>query len=167
MRLTDQRGFTLIEMLVAAGLSLFIMASIGGVFRAQSHTVKGQESRMEAHEYALTVLDVMVREIRNTGYYPGAACDATGGIVSASATSINIRYDKNGDGLCSGDDEVITFAFAGSDVTRNPLTTNQVLTDGNQRTFSLPTIRSRHRAPLRPHSPHCLCPLPTARLLKR
>ncbi len=131
MRLTDQRGFTLIELLVAAGLSLFIMASIGGVFRAQSHTVKGQESRMEAHEYALTVLDVMVREIRNTGYYPGAACDATGGIVSASATSINIRYDKNGDGLCSGDDEVITFAFAGSDVTRNPLTTNQVLTDGN------------------------------------
>jgi prepilin-type N-terminal cleavage/methylation domain-containing protein len=127
MRLTNQRGFTLTELLVAAGLSLFILASIGGVFRAQSHTVKGQESRMEAHEYALTVLEVMVREIRNTGYYPGTACDATGGIVSASATSINIRYDKNGDGACSGDDEVVTFAFAGSDVTRN----GQALSDSN------------------------------------
>ena len=163
MRLTDQRGFTLIELLVAAGLSLFVLASIGGVFRAQSHTVKGQESRMEAHEYALTVLDVMVREIRNTGYYPSTACDATGGIVSASATSINIRYDKDGDGACSGDDEVITFAFAGSDVTRN----GQALSDGNVTAVSSPTIRSRHRAQLRQHSPRCLCPLPTALRSKR
>jgi hypothetical protein len=86
---------------------------------------------MEAHEYALTVLDVMVREIRNTGYFPSVACDSTGGITSASAISITVQYDKNGDGLCNTDDEVITFSFAGSNVTRNPLTTNQVLTDSN------------------------------------
>lgn len=132
MRLKDQSGFTLTELLVATGLSLFVLASIGGVFRAQTHTVKGQESRMEAHEYALTVLDIMVREIRNAGYYPKAPpCVVTGGgIVSASATSINFRYDRTpgGDGDCADDDEDITFAFAGSNVTRN---VTQVLTDGN------------------------------------
>ncbi len=85
------------------GLSLFILASIGGVFRAQTHTIKGQESRMEAHEYALTVIDVMIREIRNAGYFPSTACDATGGITSASATSISFQYDRDGDGVCSGD----------------------------------------------------------------
>ena len=127
----NERGFTLTELLVAAGLSMFILASIGSLFRAQTHTIKGQESRMEAHEYALTVLDIIAREMRNTGYFPTAACDATGGITAASATSISFQYDKNNDGACSGDDEVITFSFAGSDVTRNPLTTNQVLTDGN------------------------------------
>jgi prepilin-type N-terminal cleavage/methylation domain-containing protein len=127
MTLKDQSGFTLIEVLMTMGLSLFVLASIGGVFRAQTHTIKGQESRMEAHEYALTVIDVMVREIRNAGYFPNTACDATGGIVSATATSINFRYDKNGDGACSGDDEVITFAFASSNVTRN----GEALSDSN------------------------------------
>ena len=131
MTLKDQNGFTLIELLLAMGLSLFVLASIGGVFRAQTHTIKGQESRMEAHEYALTVIDVMIREIRNAGYFPGLKCDLTGGIVSATATSISFQYDRDGVGGCSGDLEVITFAFAGSNVTRNPLTTNQVLTDGN------------------------------------
>jgi Tfp pilus assembly protein PilW len=124
---TDQSGFTLTELLVGAGLSLFVLASISGVFRAQTHTVKGQESRMEAHEYALTVLDSMVREIRNAGYFPSTACDATGGIISASATGISFRYDKNGNGACSGDDEVITFAFGSSNVTRN----GEALSDSN------------------------------------
>lgn len=125
----NERGFTLTELLVAAGLSLFILASIGSLFRAQTHTVKGQESRMEAHEYALTVLDIIVRETRNAGYFPTTACDATGGITSASATSISLQYDKNNDGVCSGDDEVIAFAYdsVGLNVTRN----GQSLSDGN------------------------------------
>jgi Tfp pilus assembly protein PilW len=126
-RLKGQSGFTLTELLVGAGLSLFILASIGTVFRAQTHTVKGQESRMEAHEYALTVLDVMIREIRNSGYFPSTSCDSTGGITAASASGITIQYDRNGNGACSGDDEVITFAFASSNVTRN----GQALSDSN------------------------------------
>jgi Tfp pilus assembly protein PilW len=125
--LKGQSGFTLTELLVGAGLSLFILASIGTVFRAQTHTVKGQESRMEAHEYALTVLDVMVREIRNSGYFPSTSCDTTGGITAASVSGITIQYDRNGNGACSGDDEIITFAFASSNVTRN----GQALSDSN------------------------------------
>ena len=150
----NERGFTLTELLVAAGLSLFVLASIGSLFRAQTHTIKGQESRMEAHEYALTVLDLIVREMRNAGYFPTAACDATGGITAASATSISFQYDKNNDGACSGDDEVITFSFAGSDVTRNPLSTNQVLTDGNATalTFTYYPQQTSSTAP----APYCV-----------
>ena len=129
MKLKDQSGFTLVELLVAAGLSLFVLASIGGLFRSQTKTVKGQESRMEAHEYALAVLDIMVREIRNTGYFPGTACNATGGITAATATGFSLVYDKNADSACSGDDEVVAFAYDGTNqnVTRN----GQALSDGN------------------------------------
>jgi prepilin-type N-terminal cleavage/methylation domain-containing protein len=125
----SQKGFTLVELLVATALSLIVLASVATFFRAQTKTVKGQESRMEANEYVLTVLDMVVREIRNTGYYPKAACDTTGGITSASTNGFSLQYDKNSDGACSGDDEVIAFAYdsANKNVTRN----GQALTDGN------------------------------------
>jgi prepilin-type N-terminal cleavage/methylation domain-containing protein len=129
MKLRSQKGFTLIELLVATGLSLVVLASVATFFRAQTKTVKGQESRMEANDYVLTVLDLIVREIRNTGYFPSTACDTTGGIASASTTGFNLQYDKNSDGACSGDDEVIAFAY---DSTNNNVTRNgQALTDGN------------------------------------
>ena len=129
MKLRGQKGFTLIELLVATGLSLVVLASVATFFRAQSKTVKGQESRMEANDYVLTVLDMVVREVRNTGYFPITACDTTGGITSASTTGFNLQYDKNSDGACSGDDEVVAFAYDGinGNVTRN----GQALTDGN------------------------------------
>jgi Tfp pilus assembly protein PilW len=130
MRLKDQRGFTISELLVAAGLSLGVMASIYGVFRSNLHTVKAQESRMEAHEYAMVVLDNMMREIRNTGYFPTVACNGTGGVVSATATLFALTYDANSDGDCADTDEAVTYQRNGNDITR---TTNsaQTLTDGN------------------------------------
>ena len=75
---------------------------------------------MEAHEYAMAILDVMVREIRNTGYFPtGTACgnvSNTAGVASATTSSFSLVYDKDGSGTCSGDDEVVrllTTALAG------------------------------------------------------
>ena len=98
MRINKQAGFNLIELVVAMGFSLAVLASVYGFFRAQTHTTKGQESRMEAHEYAMSVLDTIVREIRNTGYFPnnGTPCTNvanTGGIVAATADSFRLVYD--------------------------------------------------------------------------
>lgn len=131
MTLQDQRGFTLTELMVAAGLSLFILASVYGVFRSQTHTAKGQESRMEAQEYAMSVLDLMVREVRNTGYFPNGLCNATGGVVEATATSFRLVYDANGDGDCLDTDEDIKFELQGSNILRN----TQSLTDSNVTAF--------------------------------
>jgi prepilin-type N-terminal cleavage/methylation domain-containing protein len=131
MTLKDQRGFTLSELLIAAGLSLVVMASIYGLFRSQTHTIKRQESRMEAHEYALAVLDIMVREIRNTGYFPtGTACTNvanSGGIVpTPTSDSFRLVYDTNSDGSCEED-----VAFTYDSVNRNILRNGSALTDGN------------------------------------
>ena len=130
MRLKDQNGFTLAELMVSASLSLAVLAAIYSLFRAQTHTIKGQEGRMEAHEYAMSVLDLMEREIRNTGYFPtGTACSTpanTTGIVEATAQSFRLVYDSNGDGACEED---VSFTYDATN--RNVLRNGSPLTDGN------------------------------------
>jgi hypothetical protein len=138
--------------MVAAGLSLFVLAIIYGVFRSQTHTVKGQESRMEAQEYAMSVLDLIVREIRNTGYFPTTECNSTGGIAAATATSFSFVYDRNNDGACTGDDEVVVFAYDGTNVTRN----GQALTDGNATAFQF-TYYPQQTSGTAP-APYCISP---------
>lgn len=134
MRLKDQGGYTIVELLISAGLSLTVLAAVYGVFRSQTHTIKGQESRMEANEYALNVIDMMVREIRNAGYFPsGTACPSpanTSGIVSASATSLRIVYDSNGDGACEED---ISYSY--DSTTKNVSRNTAMLTDANATAF--------------------------------
>lgn len=130
VKLKQHHGFTLVEILVSMGFSLAVLASIYGLFRAQTHTVKGQESRMEAHEYALSVLDTIVRETRNTGYFPtNVACtnvSNTGGIVTAAAQSFRLVYDTNADGSCEED---ISFTYDSAN--KNVLRNNVTITDGN------------------------------------
>ncbi len=114
------------------GFSLALLASIYGVFRAQTHTTKGQESRMEAHEYAMSVLDTMVREIRNTGYFPnnGTPCTSpanTGGIVSATADSFSLVYET--DMTTTNCDRTVAFTYDGAN--KNILRDGASLTDGN------------------------------------
>jgi Tfp pilus assembly protein PilW len=154
MILKRSSAFSLIELIVAMGFSLAILASIYGVFRAQTHTTKGQESRMEAHEYAMSVLDAIVREIRNTGYFPnnGTPCvnvTNTGGIVTASADNFRLVYDANSDGVCEED---ISFTYDGT--TQNILRNGTELTDGNATavTFTYYPQQTSGTAP----SPYCV-----------
>jgi hypothetical protein len=135
LKLTSQSGFTIAEMMVSAMLSLMVLGSVYGVFRAQSHTVKGQESRMEAQEYGLSSVDMMVREIRNTGYFPGALCNATGGVVAATATTFGFVYDADGNGACAGTDEAVTYQVAAGDITRTANGVTQALTNANVTAF--------------------------------
>ncbi|HWO42650.1 MAG TPA: prepilin-type N-terminal cleavage/methylation domain-containing protein [Candidatus Eisenbacteria bacterium] len=133
----SQSGFTIAELLVSTALSLMVLAGVYTVFRSQTHTVKAQEEHMEAHEYALAVIDLMVREIRNAGYFPtGTACTNvanTAGVVSASSTSLRFVYDSNGDGNCEED---ITYSFTGSNITRTYNGSTETLTDGNVTAFT-------------------------------
>ena len=124
-------GFTLAELLVAMLLSSIIMGGVYSVYRMQSHTMKIQEKRLDAQDYARSVLDMMVREIRNAGYNPNGAVSATAlgtncaggavgapGVVTATATSFRFTYDFQGtttgsvpNGTCDNADEDITYAL--------------------------------------------------------
>ncbi len=153
------------ELLVSILLSSIIMGAIYSVYRVQTHSAKVQESRLEAQEYARSVLDMMVREIRNAGYNPlgapttppylGTGC-ASGiggslvgapGVVSADVQTITFTYDFTGassvpDGNCTTADEQITYTYdttgcaAGlANVTRNG--SSNPLTNCNVTSFSL------------------------------
>src|SRR3990167_6466064 len=99
---TSCGGFTIVELLVSILLTSIIMGAIYSVYRVQTHSAKAQENRMEAQEYARSVLDMMVREIRNAAYNPLSATNGTncaGGaagapsVVTATATSVRFTYD--------------------------------------------------------------------------
>jgi prepilin-type N-terminal cleavage/methylation domain-containing protein len=138
MNLTDQRGFTIAELLISSTLSLIVMTGVYTVFRSQVHTVKVQEKRMEAHEYALNAIDLMVREIRNAGYFPtGTVCGNvtnTSGVVSATATSFRFVYVSDASSNCNED---VTYSYTGTDITRTYNGTTETLTDGNVTAFQL------------------------------
>ena len=99
MAIKGESGFSVGELLVATVMIFILIGVIYNTFRVQIHTTKSQESRVVAQEYARTALDMMVREIRNLGYFPaGAACPApanTSGFVTANAQSIQFVYDLN------------------------------------------------------------------------
>lgn len=128
MTLKSKKGFTIIELLVSILLTSIIMGAIYSVYRVQTHSAKVQENRLEAQEYARSVLDMMVREIRNAAYNPLSATNGTncaGGssgvpsVVTATATSIRFTYDfqntagtaSTPDGQCDGPNEDITYQF--------------------------------------------------------
>ena len=138
----SQKGFTLAELLVAMALSLIVLGAVHAVYRVQAHTVKAQEYRMEAQEYARAALDLMVRETRNLGYFPNrtpcAAPANTKGLVAASAQSIHFVYDADGNGDCAAAGEDITYSYDAA--TQNISRTQnggaaQTLTDGNVTAF--------------------------------
>jgi type IV pilus assembly protein PilW len=136
----NQKGFTLIELLVAMVLSLIVLGAGYSVFRVQTHTVKAQESKMEAQEYARASLDMMVREVRNLGFFPTLkACTTVpaniNGIIAAAVNNFQFVYDANGDGDCADANpaENIIYSYTGTDITRDINDGNgpQVLTAGN------------------------------------
>jgi prepilin-type N-terminal cleavage/methylation domain-containing protein len=107
---TSHRAFSLIELLVAILLGSVVMGAIYSVYRVQTRSMKVQENRMEAQEYARSVIDLMVREIRNTGYAPitGTTCQ---GIMAAEAKKIQFLNDSNADTDCVDLDEDVTYEF--------------------------------------------------------
>jgi type IV pilus assembly protein PilW len=143
----NQKGVTLAELLVAMTLSLIVLGAVYSTFRVQSHTVKVQGQRMEAQEYARAALDIMVREIRNIGYFrnrvPCTTPGNTNGIVTASNTTIRFVYDLDYDGFCvtSGEDITYTYDSVSKNISRtvnvgpNPGPTEN-LTNGNMTAFS-------------------------------
>jgi prepilin-type N-terminal cleavage/methylation domain-containing protein len=145
----NQKGFTVVELLIAMAMSLTILAAARVMYVLQAHTVKAQETQMEAEEYARVTLDMMAREMRNLGYFPKlTACASpanTKGIVTATATSINFAYDADGNGDCAGTvasigtSENITYTYdaAAKDITRTADGSAQTLTNGNVSAFQL------------------------------
>lgn len=120
-------GFTTAEVLVAALFALLVVATLYSFYREQLFNLLSQETRTATLEDGRGALDMMVRELRNAGAFPvttDATCAKDGQniplrVVSASADSIQIQSDLNGDGTCATGEKV-TYAYSSTPTSTCP-----------------------------------------------
>jgi type IV pilus assembly protein PilW len=120
----SQKGFTLVELLVAMTISSVVMAGIYSAYYSQQKTQVVQEQMADMQQNLRAAMFYMEREIRMAGCDPTGDADA--GIVTASDVSMSFTEDIRGDTLGSDPDgdmadpnENITYALVGTDLQRN------------------------------------------------
>ncbi len=121
---TNNKGFTLVELLITMVISTVIMAAIYSSYTLQQKSYYSQSQVVEMQQNLRAALQVMLGEIRMAGYDPLDSADA--GIVAASATGMQFTLDTIGstpynesDGDTSDADENITYQLVSTDLQRN------------------------------------------------
>jgi type IV pilus assembly protein PilW len=112
----NNRGFTLVELIIAMAVGMIVLGAVYAVFIAQNKHLANQEQLTEMHQNARIAMEMMVREISMAGYNPTGATTRPG-IVAAGANSITFSMDitdtgdttKIADGLTDGPNEYITY----------------------------------------------------------
>ncbi len=108
MRKKTEAGFSLLELTIAMGISLAVLAAASTLLATSLRTRSRENTRSEALASAQRALNIMTREIGNSGY--GLTDN---GIVTAdsAANSIRVRANLNNDTDLSDTDEDLRFVF--------------------------------------------------------
>jgi len=117
----SNRGFTMVELLIALVVSLLALGAIYSTFLNQQKSYHIQEETAAMHQNIRAAMFYMEREIRMAG------CDPTGragsGILTANANSIQFTEDIVGnnpgddpDGFTDDPNENITYRLDGTDL---------------------------------------------------
>lgn len=103
-----ERGFSLLELTIAMAISLAVLAAASTLLATSLRTRSRENTRSEALASAQRALNMMTREIGNSGYGLN-----DNGIVTADsgANSIRVRANLNNDTDLSDSDEDIRFVF--------------------------------------------------------
>jgi len=103
-----EAGFSLLELTIAMGISLAVLAAASTLLATSLRTRSRENTRSEALASAQRALNIMTREIGNSGY--GLTDN---GIVTAdsAANSIRVRANLNNDTDLSDTDEDLRFVF--------------------------------------------------------
>ena len=75
-------GFSLIEMMIASLIGLMLLAGITFIF---SHTVKANTDILKTthlHQELRAIMDIMVQDIRRSGYWADAVCTVNASVLS-------------------------------------------------------------------------------------
>jgi len=117
-RYGDQRGFTLVELVIALLVSLVIMAGVSSVFISHSRQYSQQDDIAAMQQNLRGILLVMPAEFRVAGCDPRRA--SVGEILTATETEFAFTADisshspshpNEGDGKVDGNDETIAYRF--------------------------------------------------------
>ena len=69
----SRRGFTMLEMLIAVGISTVVVGGLYGLFTVQSRQFVYQDLRMSMHQNLRFGMDIVTRTVRMAGYGTGNA----------------------------------------------------------------------------------------------
>jgi type IV pilus assembly protein PilW len=107
-------GFTMLELLVAAAISLVLGAVGFFFFRAQLMSLINQSAGLDAIEGSRAALDFMANDIRLASLKPTGSCATCGaGLSGAQATTITVAWDADSSGTLDAN-ESITYAYNSS-----------------------------------------------------
>jgi prepilin-type N-terminal cleavage/methylation domain-containing protein len=110
--MSNERGYTLAEMMVVCAIVGLVMASLLGLVLSGQQAFWYGTTQVDAQQTARVSIERMVKEIREAGYYPqrpdtspttctAAPCYTFSAIATGSATAVTLQYDWNGDGASS------------------------------------------------------------------
>jgi type IV pilus assembly protein PilW len=112
----SQRGLTLVELMIALGLGLLLVAGVGAVYLGSSQTYRVSQDGARIQESGRYALDVIGRSLRQAGYlnvpsnpaaamptFSGTLITGTNGSSSAPDVVTTQRQWVSGDRSCDGD----------------------------------------------------------------
>jgi len=107
-KILSEEGFSIIELVISMAITLAVMAAATTLLASSLRTRGRENTRSEALASTQRALNIMSREIGNTGY--GLADN---GIVLADSgtSSIRVRANLNNDSLLTGSDEDIRYVY--------------------------------------------------------
>lgn len=101
------RGFTLMEVLVGAGIALLVVTGLILAFTASTKSTSDTLRRVKQTQDLRGAMAMMVRDVRRAGYWANAVSGSGAGagysnpfgaIDSAMPGCLSFRYDRDGDG---------------------------------------------------------------------
>jgi type IV pilus assembly protein PilW len=104
-----QKGFTLIEMMVAMAISGMLMAVVAMAFTGQSRSYNAQQDIVSLQQELRSALQMMAQEIRMAGYDLQGTANA--GILTANAGNLKFSEDITNDGDTADSNEIIRYAI--------------------------------------------------------
>jgi len=111
------KGFTLIEILVAMAIAGVVMAGIYSAYSSQQRSYLVQEQVAGIQQSLRAAMDLMEREIRMVGFDPygnsGAGImTAEDGTISFTVVADDDLYDNDGDGVTDESGELKTIRYS-------------------------------------------------------
>lgn len=88
--MTNSRGFTLIEMMIAMVISIFLLGGVIQIFLSSKQSYRVGEDASRLQENGRFAMDIMARDIRMAGFLP---CRIQDGKVSNAVDSSDEIYD--------------------------------------------------------------------------
>ena len=107
-------GFSLIELMVAMMIGTLALGSLLTVFASTVSTNKAILENIHLHQELRTIIDIMARDIRRTGYWAHAENSPINtpspfGIIELTDTCIRYSYDIDKDGQMNSNKDIFGF----------------------------------------------------------